>query len=126
MFNYATFLKAQASSLTASAVDFAVTTLLKEWAHVGYLAASVWGTISGGVVNFSMNRRWAFSARDKKMFYQALKYLLVWLGNLGLVTLGVYLMTHYGGINYLVSKVSVSLFVGFFYNYTLQKRFVFK
>jgi putative flippase GtrA len=126
IYNYRTFFKAQASSLTASVVDFAVTTVLKEFLYVGYLAASVWGTISGGIVNFSMNRRWAFVARDKQMFFQVVKYVLVWLGNLGLVTLGVFLMTHYGGINYLVSKVTVSLFVGFFYNYTLQKRFVFK
>ena len=121
-----TFFKAQASSLTASSVDYAVTTMLKEWIGFGYLLASILGTISGGVVNFWMNRRWAFDAREKKMYFQIVKYVLVWVGNLGLVTLGVFLLTHYGGINYLVSKICVSLFVGFFYNYTLQKRFVFK
>jgi putative flippase GtrA len=121
-----TFFKAQASSLTASAVDFGVTVLLKEVGHVWYLLASILGTISGGIVNFSMNRRWAFNAREGKRGYQAIKYILVWIGNLVLVSLGVFLLTHYGRISYLVSKISVSLFVGFFYNYTLQKRFVFK
>ena len=121
-----TFFKAQAASLTATAVDFLVTVVLKEIFHTWYLLASVLGTISGGMVNFSMNRRWVFSARDKKMFYQAVKYVLVWVGNLVLVSAGVFAMTNYGGISYLVSKITVSLFVGFFYNYTLQKRFVFK
>jgi putative flippase GtrA len=121
-----TFFKAQAASLTATAVDFSTTVILKEWLHCWYLLASVLGTITGGIVNFSMSRRWVFSARDKKMYFQAVKYLLVWMGNLLLVSSGVFLLTHYGGISYLVSKVTVSIFVGFFYNYTLQKRFVFK
>ncbi|MBV9987715.1 MAG: GtrA family protein [Chitinophagaceae bacterium] len=121
-----TFFKAQAASLTATAVDFSTTVILKEALGCWYLLASMLGTICGGIVNFSMNRRWVFSARDKKMHFQAVKYVLVWVGNLALVSSGVFLLTHYCGLTYLVSKVTVSIFVGFFYNYTLQKRFVFK
>jgi putative flippase GtrA len=57
---------------------------------------------------------------------QAVKYVIVWAGNLLLVSAGVFLLTHYGSLSYLVSKIAVSLIVGFFYNYRLQKRFVFK
>ena len=121
-----TFFKAQAASLTATVVDFSVTVILKEWLHCWYLLASILGTVSGGMVNFSMNRRWVFSARDKKMHRQAIKYMIVWGGNLVLVSAGVFILTNYGGFSYLVSKITVSLIVGFFYNYTLQKRFVFK
>lgn len=120
------FFKAQAASLTATAVDFSLTVLLKEWLHWWYLLASILGTVVGGIVNFSMSRRWVFSARDKKMYFQAVKYVLVWTGNLLLVSGGVFLMTRYGEISYLVSKVTVSIFVGYFYNYRLQKIFVFK
>lgn len=120
------FIKAQAASLTATIVDFTATVVLKEWLHCWYLLASILGTISGGLVNFSMSRRWVFSARDKKMLHQAFKYLIVWTGNLVLVSAGVFILTNYGGISYLVSKIAVSVLVGFFYNYTLQKRFVFK
>ena len=60
------------------------------------------------------------------MLHQAFKYLIVWIGNLVLVSAGVFILTNYGGISYLVSKIAVSVLVGFFYNYTLQKRFVFK
>ena len=122
----ATFIKAQAASLTATFVDFSVTIILKELAGSWYLLASVLGTICGGMVNFRMNRRWVFSARDRKVQTQAVKYVLVWIGNLVLVSAGVFFLTHYGGISYLVSKIAVSVLVGFFYNYTLQKRFVFK
>lgn len=122
----ATFIKAQAASFTATALDFSVTIILKELAGSWYLLASVLGTISGGIVNFTMNRRWVFSARDRKMHSQAIRYIFVWIGNLLLVSAGVFMLTHYGGISYLVSKIAVSVIVGFFYNYTLQKRFVFK
>ena len=122
----ATFIKAQAASLTATVVDFAVTIILKEWFQCWYLLASVLGTLSGGIVNFTMNRRWVFNARDKKIHFQAIKYLLVWVGNLVLVSAGVFILTNYGGFSYLVSKITVSLIVGILYNYVLQKGFVFK
>ncbi len=122
----ATFVKAQAASLTATGVDFAVTIILKEWFHCWYLLASILGTISGGIVNFSMNRRWVFSARDRKIHLQAVKYLLVWGGNLILVSTGVFVLTNFWGLSYLASKIFVSVLVGTFYNYMLQKHFVFK
>jgi putative flippase GtrA len=120
------FLKAQAASAAATLVDFSITVILKEWLHCWYLLASILGTIGGGIVNFSMNRRWVFMARDKQMRWQAVKYMIVWIGNLVLVSGGVFLLTHYGSLGYLISKILVSLAVGIFYNYTLQKRFVFK
>ena len=122
----ATFIKAQAASLTATVVDFSVTIILKEWFRCWYLLASIIGTVSGGVVNFLMNRSWVFGSKDKKIHFQAFKYLLVWLGNLVLVSGGVFLLTNYGGFSYLVSKITVSVIIGIVYNYVLQKRFVFK
>jgi putative flippase GtrA len=121
----ATFLKAQASSLTATGVDYLVTFLLKilfQWS----ILASVLGTVSGGIVNFMMNRVWVFAATDKKVHTHAIKYILVWVGNLILVTAGVYVLTKWAGVDLMVAKIIVSLFVGFFYNYILQKKFVFK
>ena len=122
----ATFIKAQTASLTATIVDFSVTVLLKEVFHCWYLLASILGTISGGSVNFLMNRSWVFRAHNKKIHFQAIKYILVWVGNLVLVSGGVFVLTRYCGFSYIVSKITISLIVGIFYNYVLQKRFVFK
>lgn len=139
----ATFLKAQASSLIASAIDFSTTIILKEIFSVWYLAASVTGTIAGGITNFLVNRNWVFEADSEKTLVagkvtetsdrrkthqvsvQAARYLLVWAGNVALNAGGVYLITHYGGVSYMISKIFVALLVGFTYNYLLQKRFVF-
>lgn len=121
-----TFIKAQAASLPATIVDFAVTIILVEVFHCWYLAASVIGTISGGVANFVLGRRWVFKATEKGIPIQAIKYLLVWMGNLVLVSGGVYVVTNYGRINYVLSKMLVSVVIGSTYNYLMQKRFVFK
>ncbi len=121
-----TFAKAQAASLTATGVDFAVTIVLKECLHIGYLPASISGTVSGGVVNFLMNRSWVFRAHDGKIHFQAAKYIMVWIGNLLLVSGGMVVLTKYAGLNYIVSKIMVSVLVGVLYNYVLQKKFVFK
>lgn len=121
-----TFIKAQVASLTATIVDFATTIILVEVFRCWYLLASITGTICGGITNFMMGRRWVFDATAKGIPLQALKYLLVWIGNLVLVSGGVYLLTHYLGLNYVLSKIVVSIIVGFTYNYLMQKKFVFK
>lgn len=121
-----TFVKAQAASLAATIVDFAVFILLTTVFNCWYLAASITGTISGGIANFLLGRVWVFEAREGRVPLQAFKYLLVWAGNLLLVTGGVFVVKEYLGLAPLTSKIIVSLIVGFTYNYMLQKKFVFK
>lgn len=121
-----TFLKAQASSLTATLVDFVVTILLARAVGTDIVIASAAGTISGGVVNFLMGRNWVFSAANGRMRKQALRYILVWNGNLALNTGGVYMASHLLHLTDILAKVSVSLIVGFTYNYFLQKKYVFR
>ncbi|GAA3964234.1 GtrA family protein [Pedobacter ginsengiterrae] len=119
------YFKAQASSLTATAVDFLVTLLVANFFSSWYLTAGIIGTVCGGMVNFYINRFWVFDAASKALKWQALKYILVWVGNLILVTLGVYFFTHFFNINYMLSKVFVSISVGISYNYYMQKLFIF-
>jgi len=120
-----TFLKAQASSLSASIVDFLITILCVRVFGMWYVAASITGTVSGGIVNFSINRNLVFNATSENIKFQILKYIIVWLGNLLLVTGGVYGLTHFFNINYVLSKVIVSLLIGTSYNYIMQKQFIF-
>ncbi|MEO6316265.1 MAG: GtrA family protein [Chitinophagaceae bacterium] len=121
-----TFLKAQASSLAASATDFVVTVLLVEFTGTRVVLASIEGTISGGIVNFIINRSWVFAAGEKKPLAQIFRYVLVWTGNLALNASGMYLVTHYTRLNYMISKIIIGIIVGVLYNYFLQKKFVFK
>ncbi|RNI31866.1 GtrA family protein [Rufibacter immobilis] len=121
-----TFLRSQAASLIASGVDFLVTIFAVELLGIWYVAATVSGTISGGIIHFSIGRTWVFHAAHGAIPTQATKYFLVWSGSFLLNASGVFMFTHYLGLNYIFSKVTVSLLVGFFYNFILQKRYVFK
>lgn len=121
-----TFLKAQASSLLATLVDFMVTILLKELLGVWYFIANVCGVVAGGLTNFYINKDWVFGGGEKTVKIQAGRYFLVWSGNLLLNASGVWLLTQFGPFEYIISKMIVSLVVGFTYNYFLQKNFVFK
>ena len=120
-----TFARAQIASMVASLVDFWVTIILKEWMGFWYVSASAMGTIAGGITNFSMGRKWVFKSFSRQAEIQLLRYILVWMGYLSLTTSGVYLLTHYTPMTYVISKIIVSLFMAISYNYPLQNKFVF-
>jgi putative flippase GtrA len=121
-----TFAKAQIASFIASMADYFITIICVELFGFWYVVASSTGTIIGGITNFSLGRRWVFKHGEAERKIQLLRYFLVWTGYLLLATLGVYLLTHFGGINYIISKITVSLFLAVAYNYPLQKGFVFR
>jgi putative flippase GtrA len=120
------FAKAQFASFVASFVDYCITIFCVELLGFWYLAGSSTGTILGGITNFFIGRNWVFKGGERERNIQLFRYFLVWMGYLILTTLGVYLLTHFSNFNYLVSKLSVSLFLAVGYNYPLQKRFVFR
>lgn len=121
-----TFSKAQAASLVASCVDFLVTWLLVRQLMAPPVAGSVTGTICGGVTHFLISRNWAFSAQEKKWTGQLTRYALVWIGNLILNASGVWLLYHIAGWNVWPAKIVTAIGIAVFYNYVLQKRYVFK
>jgi len=121
----AVFLKAQISSFLSTIVDFGFTIFLKEGCGLWYLFSTSVGSILGGTTNFVMGRRWVFKAADLPTGHQALRYCLVWGGSILLNIGGVFVLTSIGHVNYLISKILTSVIVGIFFNYFLQKKFVF-
>ena len=121
-----TFTKAQLVSLLAFCVDFLVTLLLVQVLGAPYLAGSATGTLTGGVTHFMISRNWVFSAQEKKWAGQVSRYMLVWIGNFVLNIGGLWLLTRFTGMNYLLAKIVIAIIVAVCYNYVLQKRFVFK
>ena len=119
------FLKAQASSLIATLVDFIFTIILVEIFNQHYIVASVAGAIAGAVTNFIVNRQWVFRSKEEAVQKQSVRYILVWLGSLTLNTSGIYILTHFITIKYFISKIIISLIVGIGFNYVLQKNYVF-
>lgn len=134
------FLRAQFSSQLASLTDFSVTIILANVFNVYYVYSTFTGSVCGGIVNCIINYRWTFKSKDCKKRYVAIKYLMVWTGSILLNTTGTYFVTELlGHITWLkeflgplfenifiISKILVSLLVGFLWNYNMQRLFVYK
>jgi len=121
-----TFFKANLASVIASACDYLVTIMAVQLLGMDVVVAGITGTITGGIINFWIGRQWVFSAVESKAHRQAVRYGIVWLGNLLLNATGMYVFTKLAGLYYMTAKIITSLVVAIFYNYPLQKRYVFK
>lgn len=119
-------LKAQAASAAGTATDFLVTIVCVEVLNSWFLLATVLGNTAGGITNFYLGRHLVFKVSQQRARQQAIRYFGVWLGSLLLNAAGVYVLTQLLHVNYLCSKVIVSLLVGIGFNYSLQLHFVFK
>ncbi|MBQ8673572.1 MAG: GtrA family protein [Bacteroides sp.] len=134
------FTKAQLSAQFASLVDLMVTIFLAKLFDVFYLYATFIGSVVGGVVNCAINYRWVFRAAGCKKRYVALKYLFVWGGSILLNTWGTFALTewltdmkwlntllgYYVDDVFIVAKIVVAVLVAFFWNYQLQRVFVYR
>lgn len=119
------FLKAQLSSLAATAVDFIVTIFLVDIIGLGYLIATINGALAGAITNFFINKYWSFKQGESKIRTQGFKYGIVWLGSISLNVILSNLGIIYFNTSYLLSKTMVSIIIGITFNYTLQKHYVF-
>ena len=122
-----TLLRLQLTSILATLTDFLITIVFTEIIGLHYIGSTVSGAISGGIVNFSLNRKWVFNiSGSNKLTNQVMRYVLIWTGSIILNTIGVFLVTEYLNVKYIVSKILVSFIVGISFNQYLQKQFVFK
>ncbi len=120
------FIKANSASLVSSFCDYLVAILLKEVMLVPAFFASITGTMTGGVINFFINRQWVFRSCSTSIYFQSKRYFLIWSGNLLLNAVGLYLLIDVAGLYYTTAKVMTSVLVAVMYNYPLQKKYVFK
>jgi putative flippase GtrA len=121
-----TFLKSQATSLTATAADFSLTILLVEVIGMWYGWANSLGNLLGASVQFTLGRRWVFKAQDRSPFIQLIKYVIVWIGYGILNSILVVVFTNNTNMHYVVVKAIASVLLSVSYGYGLQKKFVFK
>lgn len=119
------FLKAQLSSLIATALDFCVTIFFVELLGAGYLIATINGAVAGAITNFLINKFWSFKRGNKKTVTQGFRYGIVWLGSIILNVTGSNLLVAFFKTPYLLSKIITSVIIGITFNYTLQKHYVF-
>ena len=99
---------------------------MTEILHVWYVISTACGAFAGALANFLLNRYWSFEAHDGAMHLQVKRYAVVSTGSLILNTAGVWAITEYFKIHYAFSVVGVALLVGFFFNFPLQRGYVFR
>lgn len=135
-----TFIRAQFSSQIASVLDFIVTIFLVHTMSMYYVYSSFIGSVSGGIFNCLLNYRWTFRENNCKIKYVIIKYTSVWIGSIFLNTYGTYFFTEtliknhwtrlvlekYSIDFFLFPKIIVSILVGFLWNYSLQRMFVYR
>ena len=113
------------TSLITTALDYGVLVGSVELLHVDYVLATWMGTVVGSLSNFTINKHWAFHGSPLTLRHQLLRFLLVQAGSSGLQTLGVWLLTRFGGLPYLGSKTVIAALVAIAWNYPLNRFFVF-
>jgi len=114
-----------AASIIAAVVDYLVMILGVEVLHLGPVAATPLGALSGAITNFTLGRRFTYKTTDVPAPSQAWRYVLVSAASLGLNTAGEYLFQHILHIEYLLARIISSVIVSNAWNYPMQRYFVF-
>ncbi len=121
-----TFSKAQCSALIATACDYAMRVVMDKILGVDYLVATFLGAVTGGIVNCCINYRFVFSGNDARKRDVAWRYFVIWSGSILLNTAGTGFFKEIIGIKVYYSMFITSALVAVFWNYMMQRVFVFK
>ena len=116
----------QVASLLSTAVDFGVMILSVELLHLSPVAGTVVGATSGAFTNFQLGRHFTFGAWEDQVAPQALRYALISAASAGLNALGEYGVHDRLGVQYLWARTAVAVVVSLFWNFPLQRYFVFR
>lgn len=123
---YILFFRLQVAAIAATIVDFATLIILTEVFHVWYVYSTTIGALIGAIINFNLCKYWAFYGSTNKFNHQIFRYAITSFGSLIFNSLFVFILTDRMHLNYTVSKIITAAIIAIFYNYTLQKYFVFK
>ncbi len=121
-----TFCKAQASAFTGGLFDYGLMIVFTEYGHILYYNSIIMSGLCGAVVNFSLNRYWAFNNRDVSKRKQLQRFIFVVFGSIALKSSGTYLLTEFAHLDYKISRICVDAVVSLGFNFTLQKYWVFR
>lgn len=136
-----TFLRSAVSSQASGWVDFITGFVMFYWVfnqHLSWLATGI-GVVAGGIVNCILCYKFTFRAENCPWKAVVVKYAMVWIGNLILNSGGtelLYILLKNMEIledlgfkpagYYSAARVVMSLLVSWFWNFVLQRNFVYK
>ncbi len=121
-----TFIRAQIVSLTATSVDFMISILLHHVFSIYYVTATTVGSICGAFTSFSLGRNWAFLNKNGRIRKQAFRFVVISGFSIFANTTGVYFFKENFDISFLASRIIVALLIGVFFNFFMNRYFVFR
>lgn len=124
------FGKAQLSAFIGGLTDYGIMVFCTEVLGIHYSISVGIGGVFGAVTNYLINKKWTFYSRAESYrhrgFSQFIRFCVVVINSILLKMLGTLLFTEMLHISYLISRLITDLFVSVVFNYTLQKRWVFR
>jgi putative flippase GtrA len=118
-------LKLGTSGVIATAIDVATLIVLVEIASAHVTVAAFLAATAGGVVNFLLNKYWAFQDRTRIGLRQVSTYALVSLVTAMFVASSIHVLAVLVGLPYLLAKAIAAVLVFLFWSYPAQARIVF-
>jgi putative flippase GtrA len=115
----------QAGAVVATVVDYGVMITLVSVAGAAPEVGTAVGAACGGITNFTLGRRWVFRAMHRDPYPQAGRYAVVSLGSLLFNTAGMHFVASLLHVQYVAARVLVSIVVSLFWNFPMQRTFVF-
>ncbi len=120
------FVRANLSSTAATALDWALVTVLT-WAGVYYLVSAAVGAVAGAVTDFLVKRHWAFDRPAKGAVHaEGGRYLAVSATSLVWNLAVAYALVDGVGIPAVPGVIAASIVVGVAWNYPLHRLYVFR
>ncbi|MCZ4223136.1 GtrA family protein [Pedobacter rhodius] len=122
------FLKAQVSAFSGGITDYGLMILLTEIFHIHFTISILISGTFGGMVNFYINRNWAFKNQGdytvaaKTQFF---RFFGVVLGSISLKSTGTYFLHQSLHIDYRIGRLLIDSLVSYGFNYPLMKFWVF-
>ena len=114
------------ASAGALVVDAGSLYLFTEYAGLHYLVSAGIGFLLGMATIYLLSIGWVFSNRRvKKTHHEILIFALIGVVGLGINELGLYLLTEFLSIHYMISKLLVSCLV-FSWNFLARKLILFR
>ena len=123
------FVRSQVSAFLGAVTDYVVMIMLTDLAGLHYTLSIVFGGLTGAIVNFLINRYWAFNSNDpytSPVSTQILKFASVVAGSIFLKSSGTYIITENFKLNYKISRIITDAFVAYGFNFVLMKYWVFR
>jgi putative flippase GtrA len=121
-----TFIRSQIVSITATSIDFIISIFLHEFLALYYVTATTIGSICGAFTSFLLGRNWAFLNKNGKIRKQVFRFIVISIFSIFANTTGVFFFKENFDISFIASRIIVAVLVGVFFNFFMNRYFVFR